>query len=148
MIRRDVASNRRVSICHRCCAVGHLQRQRLCNSLTVGVENILFTLGGGSLFGYLAGMAFKRIVKFAAIVVGVFVLGLAFLSYRGWITTNWNTIQDQTQSFAYNASAQVLVALNVTASKFAAHPSLAHAEATPISAAIGFTAGFALGVRH
>jgi hypothetical protein len=29
-----------------------------------------------------------------------------------------------------------------------AHSSLAHAEATPISAAIGFASGFALGVRH
>ena len=49
--------------------------------------------------------------------------------------------------FCLNASAQVLNMVNDTASKFAAHPSLT-AEATPISAAIGFTAGFALGVRH
>ena len=79
----------------------------------------------------MAGMAFKRIIKFAAIIDGLFVLGLAFLSYRGWITANWNTIQDQTQSFAYNTSAQVLHIVNDTASKFAAHPSLA-GEATPI----------------
>ena len=94
----------------------------------------------------MAGMAYKRIVKFAAIVVGLFVLGLAFLSYRDWKTANWNTIQDQTQSFAYNASAQVLHMVKDTASKFVfanTHPSLA-GEATPISAAIGF----ALGVRR
>ncbi|HXP51629.1 MAG TPA: FUN14 domain-containing protein [Bacteroidia bacterium] len=101
--------------------------------------------GGGGILGAMAGMAFKRIIKFAAIIDGLFVLGLAFLSYRGWITANWNTIQDQTQSFAYNTSAQVLHIVNDTASKFAAHPSLA-GEATPISAAIGFTTGFALGV--
>ncbi len=95
----------------------------------------------------MAGMAFKRIIKFAVIIDGLFVLGLAFLSYRGWITANWNTIQDQTQSFAYNTSAQVLHIVNDTASKFAAHPSLA-GEATPISAAIGFTTGFALGVTR
>jgi len=95
----------------------------------------------------MAGMAFKRIIKFAAIIDGLFVLGLAFLSYRGWITANWNTIQDQTQSFAYNTSAQVLHIVNDTASKFAAHPSLA-GEATPISAAIGFTTGFVSGIRR
>src|SRR5262249_29470810 len=103
------------------------------------------------LLGFMAGVAIKRGVKFAAIIVGVFILGLAFLSYRDWITANWNTIQDQTQSFAYNASAQVLHMVNNTASKFAfanTHPSLAHAEATPISAAIGFMAGFASGVRY
>jgi hypothetical protein len=77
-------------------------------------------------------------------------LGSNWQKYRcgGWITANWNTIQDQTQSFAYNASAQVLHMINDTASKFVfanTHPSLA-GEATPISAAIGFTTGFALGV--
>lgn len=116
--------------------------------LSTGMETTLFSFGGGSLLGVMAGMAFKRVVKFAAIIVGLFVLGLAFLFYKGWITANWNTIQNQTQSFAYNASAQVLHMVNDTASKFAGHPSLAHAETTPISAAIGFTAGFALGVRH
>jgi uncharacterized membrane protein (Fun14 family) len=88
----------------------------------------------------------SRVVKFASIIVGLFVLGLAFLSYRGRITASWNTIQDQTQSFAYNASVQVLHMVNDTASKFAVHPLLAHAEATPISAAIGFTASFVLGI--
>jgi len=81
--------------------------------IPIGIENTVFSFGGGIL-GAMAGMVYKRIVKFAAIVVGLFVLGLAFLSYRDWKTANWNTIQDQTQSFAYNASAQVLD----TASKF------------------------------
>ena len=109
--------------------------------LTPGMETNLFSFGGGGLLGIMAGM-------FAAIIVGLFVLGLAFLSYRGeWITANWPVIQNQTQSFAYNASAQVMHMVNDTASKFMTHPSLAQ-EATPISAAIGFTAGFALGVRH
>jgi uncharacterized membrane protein (Fun14 family) len=89
----------------------------------------------------------RVIAKIAGVIIGAFILGLAFLSYKGWITANWNTIQDQTQSFVYNASAQVLHMVNDTASKFAAHPSLA-GEATPISAAIGFTTGFALGVRR
>jgi uncharacterized membrane protein (Fun14 family) len=74
-------------------------------------------------------------------------LGLVFLSYKGWITTHWDVIQNQTQSFAYIASAQVLHMVNDTTSKFVTHPSLA-GEATPISAAIGFTTGFALGVRR
>lgn len=87
--------------------------------IPIGIENTVFSFGGGGLLGVMTGMAFKRIVKFAAIIVGLFVLGLAFLSYRGWIAANWNTIQDKTQSFAYNASAQVLE----TASKFAAHSS-------------------------
>jgi uncharacterized membrane protein (Fun14 family) len=78
---------------------------------------------------------------------------LAYLSYKGWINVQWQVVEDQTKQMAYNESAQVLHIINDTASKFAtatAHPSLAHAavEATPISAAIGFTTGFALGVRR
>jgi uncharacterized membrane protein (Fun14 family) len=113
-----------------------------------GMETALFSFGGGGLLGIMAGMAFKRVVKFAAIIIGFFVLGLAFLSYRGWITANWNTIRDQTQSFVYNTSAQAMNMINDAASKFAAQSSLAHAEATPISAAIGFSTGFVLGLRH
>lgn len=123
------------------------EKRKVTPILGTEMETAIFSFGGGALLGIVAGMAFRRLVKFAAIIVGLFVLGLAFLSYKGWITANWNTIQNQTQSFAYNASAQVLNMVNDTASKFAAHPSLT-AEATPISAAIGFTAGFALGVRH
>jgi uncharacterized membrane protein (Fun14 family) len=118
--------------------------------LNTGMETTIFSFGGGGILGVMAGMAFKRVVKFAAIIVGLFVLGIEFLSYRGWITANWNTIQDQTQSFAYNASAQAINMINDTASKFVqAHSSsLAHAEAAPISAAIGFSTGFVLGLRN
>jgi uncharacterized membrane protein (Fun14 family) len=56
--------------------------------LSTGMETALFSFGGGGLLGIMAGMAFKRVVKFAAIIVGLFVLGLAFLSYRGWIPAN------------------------------------------------------------
>jgi uncharacterized membrane protein (Fun14 family) len=47
------------------------------------VEDFLFSAGGGFLFGALAGYAIKKVMKIAAIVVGLFVTGLAFLSYKG-----------------------------------------------------------------
>lgn len=115
--------------------------------LMPGVETTLFSFGGGGLCGYLAARALRVIARIAADIIGAFILGLAFLSYKGWITANWPIIQNQTQSLAYNASAQVLHMVNDTASKFTAHPSLT-AEGTPISAAIGFSTGFVLGLRH
>jgi uncharacterized membrane protein (Fun14 family) len=114
--------------------------------LGTGMETLLFSLGGGSLLGYLAARALRVIVKIAAIIIGVFILGLAFLSYKGWITANWPVMQDQAQRFAYNASAQVLHMINDTASKF--HPSMVSAEGTPIAAGVGFMSGFFLGIRH
>jgi uncharacterized membrane protein (Fun14 family) len=106
-----------------------------------GMETVIFSFGGGGLLGYLAARALRVIAKISGVIIGAFILGL---SYKGWITANWPAIQSQTQSFA---SAQVMNMINNTASKFS-HQSLAHAETTPISAAIGFTAGFFLGVRH
>jgi hypothetical protein len=51
---------------------------------------------------------------------------------------HWQSLQGQTESFAYNASAQILAAINHTTSNWA-HPSLISAEGTPIAAASGFT---------
>jgi uncharacterized membrane protein (Fun14 family) len=38
---------------------------------------------GGFLFGTVAGYAIMKVMKIAAIVIGLFVIGLAYLSYRG-----------------------------------------------------------------
>ena len=47
------------------------------------VENFLFSAGGGFLFGAVAEYAIKKVMKIAAVIVGLFVTGLAYLSYRG-----------------------------------------------------------------
>ena len=49
------------------------------------VEELLFSAGGGFLFGTAAGYAIKKVMKIAVIVIGLFVTGLAYLSYKGWI---------------------------------------------------------------
>ena len=60
------------------------------------IENLLFSAGGGFAIGALAGYALKHILKLAAIILGVFFLGLTYLAYRGWIHPDWQTIQNQT----------------------------------------------------
>jgi len=82
------------------------------------MENTLFSFGGSSLLGFLAGYSLKRIIKIAAIIIGAFILGLAYLSYRGWISIQWHIVEDQKKQMAYNASAQVLHIINDTASKY------------------------------
>jgi uncharacterized membrane protein (Fun14 family) len=49
------------------------------------VEDFLFSAGGGFLFGAVAGYAMKKMMKIAAVAIGLFVVGLSYLSYRGWI---------------------------------------------------------------
>jgi uncharacterized membrane protein (Fun14 family) len=51
----------------------------------LSIEYFLFSAGGGFLFGAIAGYAIKKVMKIAAIVIGLFVAGLAYLSYRGWV---------------------------------------------------------------
>jgi uncharacterized membrane protein (Fun14 family) len=44
------------------------------------VEDFLFSAGGGLLLGYLAGKAVKVVAKITAIIIGLFILGLAYLA--------------------------------------------------------------------
>jgi uncharacterized membrane protein (Fun14 family) len=44
----------------------------------LAVEDFLVSAGGGFLFGAVAGYAIKKVMKVAAVVVGLFVAGLAF----------------------------------------------------------------------
>jgi uncharacterized membrane protein (Fun14 family) len=57
------------------------------------VEDFLFSAGGGFLFGAVAGYAIKKVMKIAAVIVGLLVAGLAYLSYRGWIDVKWTEME-------------------------------------------------------
>jgi uncharacterized membrane protein (Fun14 family) len=46
------------------------------------LEDFVFSAGGGFLFGA-AGFAIKKVMKIAAVVVGLFVAAMAYLSYKG-----------------------------------------------------------------
>ena len=61
-------------------------------------EVLLFSTGGGFLCGALAGYAIKKILKIGAIIVGLFVLGLGYLSYRGRINVNWAATENGTSN--------------------------------------------------
>ncbi|MGB6527396.1 MAG: FUN14 domain-containing protein [Candidatus Nitrosopolaris sp.] len=62
----------------------------------MAVETLLFSGAGGFAIGAISGYALKRIIKIAAIILGAFFLGLAYLSYKGWVHADWNVIQTQT----------------------------------------------------
>ena len=78
-------------------------------------ENLLFSAGGGALLGFISGWALKRIIKIAMVIVGAFVLGLVYLSYKGLIDVHWGAVANQTQSAAYNATTAILNTVNNTA---------------------------------
>jgi uncharacterized membrane protein (Fun14 family) len=51
------------------------------------------TIGGGFFGGLLIGWALKKVIKMLAIVVGLFLAGLAFLQYQQIATIHWNKIE-------------------------------------------------------
>jgi uncharacterized membrane protein (Fun14 family) len=113
------------------------------------VDDFLFSAGVGFLFGAVAGYAIKKIMKIAAVVVGLFVAALAYLSYRGWVDVKWVAMEDASRSTLTNVSEQVVHTLNNTAKQFAAHPSTLAASASglPIAAMFGFVPGLMMGFK-
>ena len=101
----------------------------------------------GFLFGAVASYAIKKVMKIAAVVIGLFVAGLAYLSYRGWVDVKWIAIENASRSTLTNASEQVVNALNNTATQFASHPSAVAASGLPVAAVFGFVPGLITGLK-
>jgi uncharacterized membrane protein (Fun14 family) len=65
------------------------------------VEDFLFSAGGGFLLGAVTGYAIKKVMKIAAIIIGLFVAALTALSYKEWVDVKWaameviNTVLDR-----------------------------------------------------
>ena len=51
------------------------------------------TLGGGFFVGILIGYALKKVIKLLAVIVGLFLAGLAYLQYHQIANINWNKLQ-------------------------------------------------------
>ena len=56
------------------------------------------TIGGGFFIGLLAGYAIKKIIKIAAVIVGLFIASISILEYQRIIDVNWAKIQAVSQN--------------------------------------------------
>jgi uncharacterized membrane protein (Fun14 family) len=56
------------------------------------------SVGGGFVAGALAGYAIKKVMKIAAVIVGLFIAALAYLQYQGIIHVDWVIVQSVSQS--------------------------------------------------
>lgn len=86
-------------------------------------------------------------MKIAAVVVGLFVAALAYLSYKGLIDVKWVAMENATRSALTNASEQVVHALNNTATQYAVHPTTVATSGLPIAAVFGFVPGVLMGFK-
>jgi uncharacterized membrane protein (Fun14 family) len=63
------------------------------NSIVESFGPTAATLGGGFFIGILIGYAVKKIIKIVAVIVGLFLVGLACLQYHQIANINWNKLQ-------------------------------------------------------
>jgi uncharacterized membrane protein (Fun14 family) len=56
------------------------------------IASISASVGGGFFGGILLGYALKKVVKLIAIVVGLFLAGLAYLQYQQIASVNWSKV--------------------------------------------------------
>src|SRR5215210_5352989 len=106
------------------------------------------TLGGGFFVGILIGYALKKVIKILAVIVGLFLAGLAYLQSQQIANTNWNnlqTISEGTITTVSNAITQI-PAISSSANGHAAATSSSLAMTSfgiPLTG--GMSAGFTLG---
>jgi uncharacterized membrane protein (Fun14 family) len=51
------------------------------------------TIGGGFLIGLITGYAIKKVIKFTAVIVGLFFAALAYLQYQRIMNVDWHKVQ-------------------------------------------------------
>ncbi len=56
------------------------------------------TVGGGFFLGLITGYAIKKVIKLAAVIVGLFVAALAYLEYQRIVSVDWDRIQVVSQN--------------------------------------------------
>jgi uncharacterized membrane protein (Fun14 family) len=63
------------------------------NSIVESFAPTAATMGGGFLVGILIGYALKKMIKLLAVIVRLFLAGLAYLQYHQIANINWNKLQ-------------------------------------------------------
>jgi uncharacterized membrane protein (Fun14 family) len=63
------------------------------NSIVESFGPTAATLGGGFFVGVLIGYALKKVIKLLAVIVGLFLAGLAYLQSQQIANINWNKLQ-------------------------------------------------------
>ena len=62
------------------------------------VVSMTSTIGGGFIAGLVTGWALKKVIKLAAVVVGLFLGALIYLQSRSILDINWNNLQSVSET--------------------------------------------------
>jgi len=56
------------------------------------------TVGGGFFVGFITGYAIKKVIKLAAVIVGLFIAAMAYLQYQRILNVDWERVQSFSQN--------------------------------------------------
>ncbi len=99
------------------------------------------TVGGGFLIGLITGYAIKKVIKLAAVIVGLFFAALAYLQYQRILNVDWHKVQ----AVSLNGIDWVTDALtNVSSTMDASHTGTLPNIGIPLVSSV--SAGFVLGM--
>jgi uncharacterized membrane protein (Fun14 family) len=98
-------------------------------------------IGGGFFGGLLLGFALKKVVKLMAIVVGLFIAGLAYLQYQHVASIDWNKIETLVTSVLGNATSQISANQDMTAALAMSNFGIPLTGAMSAGFAVGFMKG-------
>jgi uncharacterized membrane protein (Fun14 family) len=120
------------------------------NSIVDSFGPFAATMGGGFFVGILIGYALKKVIKIAAVIVGLFLAGLAYLQYHQVASINWNKLQTVSEG-TITAPANLMTqtpGIGYTSDQTATASSLAMTSfGIPLTGSVsaGFTIGFIKG---
>ncbi len=99
------------------------------------------TVGGGFFLGLITGYAIKKVIRLAAVIVGLFIAALAYLEYQRILNVDWNRVQAVSQNgIDWVADALTHVSNNIDATHSGTLSYIGVALASSVSA------GFAIGL--
>src|SRR5438093_12974922 len=104
----------------------------------------LGTIGGGFVAGALAGYAIKQVMKFAAVIVGLFIAALAYLEYQKIINVDWSRVQSVSQNGITSVADALMHISNNIGAPHTATSDLGLSNIVPLTSSV--SAGFMLGM--
>src|SRR5690348_12334540 len=104
------------------------------------------SVGGGFVGGMLAGFAIKKVIRFAAVIVGLFIAALAYLEYQRIISVDWVRVQSVSQTgMAWVADVITHISNNIGAPRTETS-NLGLSTIIPVTSSV--SAGFVLGLSR
>jgi uncharacterized membrane protein (Fun14 family) len=66
--------------------------------MTTDLAPFAGTVGGGFFIGFITAYAIKKVIKLAAVIVGLFIVALAYLEYQRILNVDWHKVQSISQN--------------------------------------------------